>query len=309
MPYATAQPLHPQGPPMNLVLYGMDRELLPRLAAKLPPTTTLHWQDSSAPTSAQDLQRGPQSLVLLDFRPNMRPPPACWRSSCSRPNRTCPGGRRRHQRRPGRRRGDRAARRPARCAGPGQRQRGIEAALRRALSPRPAAVAQHAHKARLIVLLGVRAGVGTSTLAAHLSVLAQQTRALAQGEAVQQDGLLMELAQPSGDLALYLNLDSRFHYEDALRNASRIDATLARTAMARHDSGLVLLDRASGSDAVPPSDPGALLQRLRGVFASVLCDAGGCPLRQLPPCCWTRPTRSGWSPTLRSPRWFRSTRP
>jgi pilus assembly protein CpaE len=33
------------------------------------------------------------------------------------------------------------------------------------------------------VLLGVRAGVGTSTLAAHLSVLAQQTRALAQGEA------------------------------------------------------------------------------------------------------------------------------
>jgi pilus assembly protein CpaE len=133
------------------------------------------------------------------------------------------------------------------------------------------------------VLLGVRAGVGTSTLAAHLSVLAQQTRALAQGEAVQQDGLLMELAQPSGDLALYLNLDSRFHYEDALRNASRIDATLARTAMARHDSGLVLLDRASGSDAVPPSDPGALLQRLRGVFASVLCDAGGCPLRQLPP--------------------------
>lgn len=69
MPYATAQPLHPQGPPMNLVLYGMDRELLPRLAAKLPPTTTLHWQDSSAPTSAQDLQRGPQSLVLLDFRP------------------------------------------------------------------------------------------------------------------------------------------------------------------------------------------------------------------------------------------------
>ncbi len=53
--------------------------------------------------------------------------------------------------------------------------------------------------------------------------------------------------------------------------------------MARHDTGLVLLDRASGSDAVPPSDPAALLQRLRHVFASVLCDAGGCPLRQLPP--------------------------
>ena len=69
MPYATAQPLHPAGPPMNLVLYGMDRDLLPRLAAKLPPGTALHWQDSTQPTSAQDLQRGQQNLVLLDFRP------------------------------------------------------------------------------------------------------------------------------------------------------------------------------------------------------------------------------------------------
>ncbi|ENE1253059.1 fimbrial protein [Stenotrophomonas maltophilia] len=284
MPYATAQPLHSQGPPMNLVLYGMDRELLPRLAAKLPPTTTLHWQDSSMPTSAQDLQRGPQSLVLLDFRPEHAAASSLLAQQLQQTQPDLPlvavG-----------------ATSAAQVEGvvialrAGLRDVldldsdniGIEAALRRALSPRPAATAQHAHKARLIVLLGVRAGVGTSTLAAHLSVLAQQTRALAQGEALQQDGLLMELAQPSGDLALYLNLDSRFHYEDALRNASRIDATLARTAMARHDTGLVLLDRASGSDAVPPSDPGALLQRLRSVFASVLCDAGGCPLRQMPP--------------------------
>lgn len=269
---------------MNLVLYGMDRELLPRLAAKLPPTTTLHWQDSSAPTSALDLQRGPQSLVLLDFRPEHA---AASSVLAQQLQQTEPD----------------LALVAVGATSTGQVEGivialraglrdvldldsdnvGIEAALRRALSPRPAAAAQHAHKARLIVLLGVRAGVGTSTLAAHLSVLAQQTRALAQGEALQQDGLLMELAQPSGDLALYLNLDSRFHYEDALRNASRIDATLARTAMARHDTGLVLLDRASGSDAVPPSDPAALLQRLRHVFASVLCDAGGCPLRQLPP--------------------------
>ncbi|KAG1220029.1 hypothetical protein G6F35_007009 [Rhizopus arrhizus] len=250
MPYATAQPLHPQGPPMNLVLYGMDRELLPRLAAKLPPTTTLHWQDSNAPTSAQDLQRGGQSLVLLDFRPEHA---AASSALAQQLQQTQPDlvlvavG--------------------ATSAGQvegvvialraGLRDvldldsdnAGIEAALRRALSPRPTASPQLAHKARLIVLLGVRAGVGTSTLAAHLSVLAQQTRTLAQGEALQQDGLLMELAQPSGDLALYLNLDSRFHYEDALRNASRIDATLARTAMARHDSGLVLLDRAGGTPA------------------------------------------------------------
>ncbi len=73
---------------MNLVLYGMDRELLPRLAAKLPPTTTLHWQDSSAPTSAQDLHRGPQNLVLLDFRPEHAAASSVLASNCNRQNRT-----------------------------------------------------------------------------------------------------------------------------------------------------------------------------------------------------------------------------
>jgi len=269
---------------MNLVLYGIDRELLPRLALRLPATAVLHWQDSTQPTSAQDLQRGANSLVLLDFRPEYAASSTVLAEQLQQTqpdlNLMAVG-----------------------ATGTGQVEGvvmalraglrdvldldsdngAIETALRRALSPRIAAAPQPSHRARFVLLLGVRAGVGTSTLAAHLAVLAQQQRSHAGDDATGTDGLLMELAQPAGDLALYLNLDSRFHYEDALRNASRIDATLARTAMARHTSGLVLLDRASGSDAVPPSDPGALLQRLRGVFTSVLCDAGGCPLRQLPP--------------------------
>lgn len=187
---------------MNLVLYGMDRELLPRLAAKLPPTTTLHWQDSSMPTSAQDLQRGPESLVLLDFRPEHAAASSVLAQQLQ-------------QTEPDLMLVAVGATSAGQVEGVVMALRvglrdvldldsdntGIEAALRRALSPRPAPSAQLAHKARLIVLLGVRAGVGTSTLAAHLSVLAQQTRALAQGEALQQDGLLLELAQPSGDLA------------------------------------------------------------------------------------------------------------
>jgi len=269
---------------MNLVLYGIDRELLPRLALRLPASAVLHWQDSTQPTSAQDLQRGANSLVLLDFRPEYAASSTVLAEQLQQTqpdlNLMAVG-----------------------ATGTGQVEGvvmalraglrdvldldsdngAIETALRRALSPRIAAAPQPSHRARFVLLLGVRAGVGTSTLAAHLAVLAQQQRSHAGDDATGTDGLLMELAQPAGDLALSLNLDSRFHYEDALRNASRIDATLARTAMARHTSGLVLLDRASGSDAVPPSDPGALLQRLRGVFTSVLCDAGGCPLRQLPP--------------------------
>ena len=136
---------------MNLVLYGMDRELLPRLAAKLPPTTTLHWQDSSAPTSALDLQRGPQSLVLLDFRPEHA---AASSVLAQQLQQTEPD----------------LALVAVGATSTGQVEGivialraglrdvldldsdnvGIEAALRRALSPRPAAAAQHAHKARLI---------------------------------------------------------------------------------------------------------------------------------------------------------------
>ncbi|AWH53693.1 fimbrial protein [Stenotrophomonas sp. ESTM1D_MKCIP4_1] len=283
MPYATAQPLHASGPPMNLVLYSADRELLPRLAIRLPASAVLHWQDSTQPTSAQDLQRGANGLVLLDFRPEHAAASTVLAAQLqqTQPELTLVAV---------------GATGPAQVEGVVQALRaglrdvldldsdnaGIETSIRRALSPR-AAAPQQSHRARFVLLLGVRAGVGTSTLAAHLAVLAQQQRGQPGDDAAGTDGLLMELAQPAGDLALYLNLDSRFHYEDALRNASRIDATLARTAMARHSSGLVLLDRASGSDAVPPSDPGALLQRLRGVFTSILCDAGGCPLRQLPP--------------------------
>ncbi|KAG1398650.1 hypothetical protein G6F59_013444 [Rhizopus arrhizus] len=154
---------------MNLVLYGMDRELLPRLAAKLPPTTTLHWQDSNAPTSAQDLQRGGQSLVLLDFRPEHAAASSALAQQLQ-------------QTQPDLVLGAVGATSAGQVEGvvialrAGLRDvldldsdnAGIEAALRRALSPRPTASPQLAHKARLIVLLGVRAGVGTSTLAAHL---------------------------------------------------------------------------------------------------------------------------------------------
>lgn len=268
------------GMPMNLVVLASDRDLVPKLAAKLPAHWTLGHHDAGFPGAVQQLRVGAQAVVLLDFH-------------AARATASAELVRQLRQMRP-----DLCLVAVGSTSVP--QVEGVVAALRiglrdfidldadaeevqnvlkRAAAPSaPAPMPEPGRKAPVTLLLGVRTGMGSSTLAAHLCVLAQQMRAAGN----QQDVLLLDMSQPAGDLALYLNIDSQFHYDEALRGASRIDATLARTAMARHPSGLVLLDRAPGSEALPPSDPGLLLQRLRGLFCSVLCDLGGTPLRQVP---------------------------
>ncbi|MFT4246421.1 MAG: hypothetical protein QM581_00105 [Pseudomonas sp.] len=165
----------------------------------------------------------------------------------------------------------------------------IQAALQRILAqPAPArapvsaeAAPQPRTSGRLVVVLGSRTGVGTTTLITQLGVLLQQARVDVDTDAQEQRRLLLDLGLPSGDAALYLNTTASFHYEDALRNLGRIDATLARTALPHHSSGLALLGHPGGTQP-PTHDPGTLLDRLRGVFGLVLCDLGGWVPQQLP---------------------------
>ncbi|MDC6636353.1 hypothetical protein OEZ81_25775, partial [Leclercia adecarboxylata] len=151
----------------------------------------------------------------------------------------------------------------------------MEAVLRRAAAlaaqGRSSVAVAPPARARMVLLLGVRPGVGSSTLAAHLGVLAGQaalSNPSAAGDAAPADAgtLLLDLGQPTGDLSLYLNVDPSFHFDDALRNAARIDATLARTAMAHHPAGVTLLGQPPGMEGTALPDPGMLMQRLRSVF-------------------------------------------
>lgn len=135
---------------------------------------------------------------------------------------------------------------------------------------------------RLILLLGVRAGVGTSTLATHLGVtLAEQNPPSTDNGQSQGWLLLLDMGQPSADAALYLGTESHFGYEDALRNVERIDRTFTGTAFAHHASGLALLGTTSGT-LLKRHEPTALLDRLRSVFPLTLCDTGGLPIQLLP---------------------------
>lgn len=314
---ASLRLLQPTPPPLTLVLYAPARELALVLEARLPVGLHVHWQDSALPPAALEVHRrsGP-CVVLLDFR---RDAAAASGDLARSLQRTLPDlplvavG----STAPGQDEGIVAAVRT------GLRDildlesttADIDSVLRRAAAlsaPSPRAPVQAAPQAQLVLLLGVRAGVGCSTLAAHLGVLAQQCSS---GDADDTSGellptattLLLDLGQPAGDTALYLNLDSQFHVEDALRHASLIDGTLARTAMARHGGGLTLLGQAAGSDGGPIPTPRCWYS------ACAPCSTPCCATSAAWRCARCRgrfstaPTRSGWSPTRPSARWSRST--
>lgn len=293
MSSATLQLLHPMAPPVSLVLVAPDRSLLDMLGAKLPAGTRVHWEDSRESIASLDAhRRNGACVVLLDFRHEQASATTDLTRHLQRALPDLPlvaVGSTANDQLDGVVAALRAGIRDILDLDASTAD--IDAVLRRASSPSGmrSVAPEAARKARLVLVLGVRAGVGSSTLAAHVGVLAQQlghpgAPSAASPDLAPPDNslLLLDLGLPAGDAALYLNLDSQFHYDDALRNANRIDATFARTAMTRHPGGLALLGQPAGSEAGPIADPAVLVQRLRGVFERVLCDLGGTPVRQIP---------------------------
>jgi len=288
---ATLQLVQPRDASMKLVLFAPDRELATLLSALLPSLGAVQWLDSAAPASSLEPLRDTGCVVLLDYRHEN----AAFSAALTRQLQA------------------QAPELPLVAIGSthADHMDGVVTALRAGLRDlldldsapqdmeavlrRAAALAAQGRnsaplppptRARMVLLLGVRPGVGSSTLAAHLGVLSEQAAArqdtAAEPAPSSAGTLLLDLGQPTGDLTLYLNVDPTFHFDDALRNAARIDATLARTAMARHPAGVTLLGQPPGMEGTALADPGMLMQRLRSVFHTVLCDLGGVPLRQLP---------------------------
>lgn len=86
---------------------------------------------------------------------------------------------------------------------------------------------------KLILVLGAKGGVGTSTVAVNLGVqLAQLTR--------KRIGLL-DFGCPIGEVSLLLDLQPRFSVRDAIENLERLDAHFFSDLLTRHKSGLEVL--------------------------------------------------------------------
>ena len=136
-------------------------------------------------------------------------------------------------------------------------------------------------RGRLVTLLGTRVGVGTTTLAAHLADLLQTDHPPTEAQhngATEDRVALLDLGLPAGDGQVYLNVNSTFHFADAVRNLRRFDATLIHTALGRSRNGIKMLSlpqTAAEMRTLAQDDSVALLERLRSYFDVLIVDLGG----------------------------------
>ena len=124
-------------------------------------------------------------------------------------------------------------------------------------------------RGRTVALLGARAGLGTTTLAASLALLMQDATSRA---------ALLDLGLPARDGLLYLDTQSSFSFVDGVHNLRRLDQTLLHTAFAHHAGGAAVLP-------LPPSltqireishaDSAALIRRMADFFDYQFIDLGG----------------------------------
>lgn len=122
---------------------------------------------------------------------------------------------------------------------------------------------------RVIAVIGVRGGVGTSTVTTNLAVSVQQTR--------QESVALVDLDVHGGELGLFLDMHAPQGLTHLTQDISRLDETILRSTLARHSSGLQFL--ASGCKAyddfkLAPGSMMRILALLRSIHRHVFIDCG-----------------------------------
>ena len=122
---------------------------------------------------------------------------------------------------------------------------------------------------KLLVIIGAKGGVGTTTLAVNLSVqLAHSLR---------KRTVLFDLGRPLGHAALLLDLETRFTFRAAVESLDRLDGHLFSGFLATHKSGLQVLAGASHADEWEHVTPSALARVInvgQGAFEAVVTDLG-----------------------------------
>ena len=112
-----------------------------------------------------------------------------------------------------------------------------------------------ATQGKLVTLMGVKGGVGTTTLAVHLAYsLARRNKKV----------LLIDHHPELGEVTLYLGLETHHYgfYELAC-NVNRMDAELLQGFVLEHESGLNVLASPEGLGMTPRTTTDAIQQTLR----------------------------------------------
>jgi pilus assembly protein CpaE len=122
---------------------------------------------------------------------------------------------------------------------------------------------------KLVVTMGAKGGVGTTTVAVNLAV--QLARA------VGKRTVLMDLGQPLGHTALLLDLETRFSFRAAVESLERLDSHLFSGLLAVHKSGVQVLAGATHADEWDRISPLALARVInvaQSGFDFVVADLG-----------------------------------
>jgi len=138
---------------------------------------------------------------------------------------------------------------------------------------RTAARAQASPAARanacVVMFLGAKGGVGTTTLAVNCAVdLARLSG---------RSTVLVDLKPGIGEVGLFLGVRSRYTLLDAMDNLHRLDAEFLRELVGKHKSGLEILAGSEHFDRPGPNDGPAVDEVIRLLGAQydfVVVDAG-----------------------------------
>lgn len=122
---------------------------------------------------------------------------------------------------------------------------------------------------KVIVVVGSKGGVGTSTVAVNLGVqLTQITK---------KRVLLVDFGRPLGHVSLLLDLQPRFTLRDAVENLERLDQHFLSGLVTRHHTGLEILAGTSHPEEwqkISLAALGGVVNIAQGGFDYVLVDAG-----------------------------------
>ena len=130
---------------------------------------------------------------------------------------------------------------------------------------------------KLILIMGAKGGVGSSTVAVNLGV---------QLAALKRHVVLLDFASPVGHVPLLLDLKPRFSISDAMDNLERLDTHFLGGLLAHHASGLEVLAGSSqpgDRERIMVSSVMRMLNVAQSTFDFVLVDFGSVFSKQWEP--------------------------